>query len=155
MSIRQRRLDKGWSQSQLAEFCGLSLRTVQRIEKGHTPNLESMKALASVFETEVTELNQDKKLDESSLSELELEELAQVKRVRGFLLELLSFCLIVPLLCLANWLFAPDALWGPLAALGWGTWLAFQAYDAFEASDLLGGGWVKRQPEKRLGRKLK
>lgn len=155
MSIRQRRLDKGWSQSQLAEFCGLSLRTVQRIEKGQKPTLESLQALASVFETTIAELTLNNKVDEACLNQQELEALQQVRRMKGFFLELFSFFLIVPLICLSNWLFAPEAMWGGLTALGWGTWLAFKAYDVFEASDLLNGGWEKRQLEKRLGRKVK
>ena len=50
MTIKQRRLEKGWSQIQLAEFAGISLRTIQRIEKGHTPTIDTIKSLASVFE---------------------------------------------------------------------------------------------------------
>lgn len=155
MSIRQRRLDKGWSQSQLAEFCGLSLRTVQRIEKGQKPTMESLKALASVFETGISDLVPDNTVDESCLTEPELEELKQIKKMKAFFLELFTFFLVVPLLCLSNWMFAPDKVWAGLTALGWGTWLAFKAFDVFEASDLLGGRWEKRQLEKRLRRKVR
>jgi transcriptional regulator with XRE-family HTH domain len=35
---------------QLAAFTGLSVRTIQRIEQGQRPGLESLKALAAVFE---------------------------------------------------------------------------------------------------------
>ena len=38
---------------------------------------------------------------------------------------------------------------------GWGSWLAFKAYDVFEASGLLGGGGEKQQLETRLGRNVK
>ena len=35
-------------------------RTIQRIESGHSPSLESLKCLASVFEVDVSTLNQEK-----------------------------------------------------------------------------------------------
>ncbi len=51
MIIRKLRLQRGWSQEQLAELSGLSIRTIQRIERGQKPGLESLKSLAAVFET--------------------------------------------------------------------------------------------------------
>lgn len=44
------RNERCWSQDHLAATAGLSVRTIQRIEKGGSGSLESMKALASVFE---------------------------------------------------------------------------------------------------------
>jgi transcriptional regulator with XRE-family HTH domain len=49
MELKQRRLENGWSQQQLAEISGLSVRTVQRIENGDTPGLETIKALSASF----------------------------------------------------------------------------------------------------------
>jgi transcriptional regulator with XRE-family HTH domain len=49
MELKQRRLDNGWSQQQLAEISGLSVRTVQRIENGETPGLETINALSASF----------------------------------------------------------------------------------------------------------
>ena len=34
MIVRKLRLQRGWSQEQLAEMSGLSTRTIQRIERG-------------------------------------------------------------------------------------------------------------------------
>lgn len=48
--LKQLRHDRGWSQSTLASMAGLSLRTVQRAEKGEPTAVESCKALASVFD---------------------------------------------------------------------------------------------------------
>lgn len=56
MSIQKMRLKRGWSQQQLADVSGLSLRTVQRIESGGVPSLESLKSLGSVFETSIQDL---------------------------------------------------------------------------------------------------
>ena len=54
--IQKLRLQRGWSQQQLADFSGLSVRTVQRIESGQKATAESLKSLAAVFEVEFQEL---------------------------------------------------------------------------------------------------
>ena len=59
MSIRERRLDRGWSQEELARHSGLSARTIQRIEGGQSAGLESLKSLAAVFETSISTLKQE------------------------------------------------------------------------------------------------
>ena len=65
MIIRKLRLEKGWSQEQLAQISGVSTRTIQRIERGKTASLESLKCLAAVFETEVTNLREDLAMTDS------------------------------------------------------------------------------------------
>jgi len=50
------RQQRAWSQTQLAEVSGLSLRTIQRIEKNGKASLESVKALASVYSLQITDL---------------------------------------------------------------------------------------------------
>lgn len=47
MLVRKLRLQRGWSQEHLAELVGVSVRTIQRIERGYSPGLETSKALAS------------------------------------------------------------------------------------------------------------
>lgn len=54
--IKQLRMAKGWSQEQLSEASGLNLRTIQRLEKGGVAALESGRALAAVFEVELSTL---------------------------------------------------------------------------------------------------
>lgn len=56
MIVRKLRLQRGWSQEQLATLTGLSIRTIQRIERGQSPGLDSLTALAAVFEVSVSEL---------------------------------------------------------------------------------------------------
>lgn len=48
--LQAQRKKRAWSQSELAQLTGLSLRTVQRIEKRGSASLESVKALASLYE---------------------------------------------------------------------------------------------------------
>ena len=59
MNIQQRRLEKGWSQEELARHSGLSTRTIQRIESGQNAGLESLKCLAAVFETSISTLMEE------------------------------------------------------------------------------------------------
>lgn len=54
--IRKHRLDRMWSQEQLAQISSLSLRTIQRLEARGSASLESIKALAAVFELEAESL---------------------------------------------------------------------------------------------------
>jgi len=57
--IKNMRLSKGWSQEQLADFSGLSVRTVQRLERGHSTGLESLNCIAAVLEVEVSALRSE------------------------------------------------------------------------------------------------
>lgn len=54
--IKELRVKKGWSQEELAEFSGLSVRTVQRIEQGAQPSRQSLRALSSTFSIPESEL---------------------------------------------------------------------------------------------------
>jgi transcriptional regulator with XRE-family HTH domain len=55
-TLKDQRDSRAWSQTQLAEVSGLSLRTIQRIEKTGIASQESAKSLASVYECSITEL---------------------------------------------------------------------------------------------------
>lgn len=59
--IKSKRVERAWSQSELAQVSGLSLRTIQRIEKSGTASLESIKALAAVYEVNVMEIQHQPK----------------------------------------------------------------------------------------------
>jgi transcriptional regulator with XRE-family HTH domain len=54
--LRREREIRAWSQSHLAEVAGLSMRTVQRIENSGSASLESAKAIAAAFDTQVEAL---------------------------------------------------------------------------------------------------
>jgi transcriptional regulator with XRE-family HTH domain len=58
MLIQKLRLQRGWSQEQLAEVSGLSVRTIQRLERGQTASLESLKALGAAFEIDFSHLKE-------------------------------------------------------------------------------------------------
>ena len=50
--IRDLRLANGWTQEQFAELCGVSVRTIQRVEKTGVASMETTNALAAVFKEE-------------------------------------------------------------------------------------------------------
>lgn len=54
--VKQLREQKCWSQQQLADMAGLSLRTLQRIESKSVASPESVKCLAAVFEIDLESL---------------------------------------------------------------------------------------------------
>ena len=54
--IKKLRSERSWSQEHLALVSDISLRTVQRVENEGKCSMESKKALAAVFELDVTDL---------------------------------------------------------------------------------------------------
>lgn len=66
MDLKQRRLEKNWSQEQLADISGVSSRTIQRIENGAKPGLETLKALAAGLEVSVADLQEEGSADEAT-----------------------------------------------------------------------------------------
>ena len=54
--IRDLRINRGWTQEQLAEIAGISLRTVQRAESANSAAFETMKAIAAAFEKDFDQL---------------------------------------------------------------------------------------------------
>jgi len=54
--IKAEREKRAWSQEHLADVAGLGVRTVHRIENTGSASPESVKALASVFEIEISDL---------------------------------------------------------------------------------------------------
>ena len=54
--VRAGRERRAWSQEQLAEVTGLSLRTIQRVETSGAASFETAKAIAAVYESDVASL---------------------------------------------------------------------------------------------------
>ncbi|WDD99971.1 2TM domain-containing protein [Thalassomonas actiniarum] len=159
MIVRKLRLQRGWSQEQLAQLSGLSTRTVQRIERGQSAGLESMKSLAAVFEIELTQLQQEKPMDSQTQASTEVstQEQAAIEYVRGikdFYTHLSTYVLVVSALFVFNYWTNPSYIWAWWTALGWGIGIISHALAVFEVFNLFGADWEKKQIEKRLGRKL-
>lgn len=59
MSLREARRRRGWSQEQLADASGVSVRTVQRVEGGRPAGLATTVALAEALGVDPAELGAD------------------------------------------------------------------------------------------------
>ena len=173
MLVQKLRLQHGWSQQQLADLSGLSIRTIQRIENGQPASVETMKSLASVFEIDFTQLQPEPEMNSlsndtssqqasstpsSSKTNASPEEVLAMKHVtnlKEFYLRVICYVLVVGFLMIVNYMTSPGYWWVVWVALGWGLALALRAVKVFELVPFLGANWEKKQVEKRLGRPLK
>jgi len=155
MLVRKLRLQRGWSQELLAEFSGLSIRTIQRIEQGQKPGLESLKSLAAVFEIDISQLQMESNMgSETLITENEKTVIDQVRAIKGFYSHLITYLLVIAVLFIINLITDSSYIWAWWPALGWGIGIINHALNAFEVFNLFGAKWEKKQIEKRLGRKL-
>lgn len=162
MLVQKLRLQKGWSQQQLADLSGLSVRTIQRIEQGQSASAESLKSLAAVFEIDFSTLQEPNMSPSSSpshhatTSDASNEEALafhHVRKLKGFYAHALQYVLVVGALSIFNIWRQPQHLWFLWVAFGWGLGLLIHAARIFDWGPL-GPAWEKAQVEKRLGRKL-
>lgn len=157
MVIEKLRLQRGWSQEQLAQVSGLSVRTIQRLERGQAPSLESAKALAAVFETDVNRIREpamDKTEPADGVRPDEALAFNHVRRKRGFYVHLTQYVVVIAFLAVLNLLQSPGRLWFYWAALGWGVGVLAHAASVFNLIPFLDGTWERREVERYLGRKL-
>ena len=153
--IKKLRLQKGWSQAELAQFSGLSIRTIQRVEKGDKPGLETLKSLAAVFDLEAADFQQKVEFMENyEVSKDEEKAFKYVQGVKGFYGNLITYVLVIAMLFVINLITYSDYIWAIWPALGWGIGILTHGLKAFDVFSLFGPDWEKKQVEKRLGRKL-
>ena len=154
MLIRKLRLDRGWSQETLAEISGLSVRTIQRLERGGNASLDSLCALAAVFEVDVTILSAEASMSKATeISEQEREALEYVRDIKGFYSHLTVYLIAVPVFIIVGFFDNTDITWYIWPIMGWGIGLAAHGISVFEVFSLFGADWEKRQVEKRLRRR--
>lgn len=170
MIVRKLRLQRGWSQEQLAEMAGVSVRTVQRIERGQQPGLETAKSLAAVFEVHVQSLRHGEPVmtdatppnnpppaepesgdADPMLSTDETDAMQYVKGIKEFYTHAGMFALFAVVFLIFKRPEEPKIVWG---FLGWGVGVVLHGLVAFEIVNVFNAGWEKRLIEKRLGRKL-
>ncbi len=155
MQVQKLRLQRGWSQQQLAELSGLSVRTIQRIENGKTASIETLKSLASVFEIDFQQLQPEVNMHTVTPDE-KSEQLAfaHVRKIKGFYIHLLQYAVVIIFLCVINLITNPHFLWFLFPALGWGIGLLAHAAAIFGWFPFFGPAWETRQVDKRLVRPL-
>ena len=162
MLIQTLRLRRGWSQEQLATITGLSPRTIQRIERGQTPSLDSLQALASAFNVDVSDLTQPTETSmkhnaPDPLAEQRQEQLlaySKVRRLKGFYLHVIRYVVVIAGLALINLMTSPNNIWFIWPMLGWGLALVIHALAVFTRFTLFSTDWERRTAERYLGRKL-
>lgn len=91
MITQKFRLKRGWSQQQLADISGISLRTIQRLEAGAKPSLETLRSLAAVFEVSIEELEADTATAEQAIPPQEALAMKQAGHLREFYLHLVVY----------------------------------------------------------------
>jgi len=156
MIIRKLRLQRGWSQEQLAEMADVSIRTVQRAERGQPMGLETRKALAAVFEVELEALSGEEQGMENRTLDLAAEEAAAMEYVRdlkGFYSHLVLYVATMLGLTVFNLISSPHNFWVIWPMVGWGIGVLSHGASVIELN-LFSPQWERKQVEKRLGRKL-
>lgn len=142
--IKEMRLERHWSQDQLAEMSGLSIRTIQRIENGENAGLESLKSLAAVFETTISDSNKTEELEQLRKEE------EYIQNFKGFykLLAIAILSLVVPFIIALNdaehWIVF---LW---ILISWGVILGVYSLNVFE---FFGEEWKKKMINKQFKKK--
>ncbi len=141
--VKQLRLQRARSREQLAEMAGLSVRTIQRIENGERPGLETLSALAAVFEVTVAEIGGEARREdapgrEASL-DLRIEEAkARVHQESRFFRSLSVALVVCVLLAVLNRFTNPQYYWSGWVALIWGALLVVRGLRLF-----VFGEWIK------------
>ena len=147
--IRPLRLEKGWSQEQLATIAGLSTRTVQRIENGEQASLETLTAIAAALGVQVRDLNaQPQQIMEEEPDEQRLRR--QVAAEGKLLSMAVRFAVIGALLFAINWFTHPHYLWSLWAIGGMSLALVMRA-----VRTLLLRNVFSRWQDQRLAQKLR
>ncbi|MGL4094713.1 2TM domain-containing protein [Agrobacterium fabrum] len=159
MLVQKLRLQRGWSQEQLAIVSGLSVRTIQRIERGQSASLETLATLASVFEIDVSQLTVEKETDMQSIAvdSREAEEaiaFERVRKIKKFYLHVAQYVLVIAILVVINLVTSPHYFWAIWPALGWGVALVMNGMTTFDLVPFLNAAWERKKVEDYLGRKL-
>ncbi|CAI1566542.1 anaerobic benzoate catabolism transcriptional regulator [Serratia quinivorans] len=149
--IRQLRLDKGWSQEQLATIAGLSTRTVQRIENGEQASLETLTAIASAMGLQIGDLYQPAQQDNSdNNNQAEQAIRRQVEAETKLLSMAVRFACIGLMLFAINWFTHPQYLWSLWAIGGMSIALVMRATRTLLLRDAIG-----RWQQQRLAQKIR
>lgn len=149
MIVRKLRIQRGWSQDQFALFSGLSVRTIQRIERGKTAGLESLKSLAAVFEVNIQDLQQETVMEaKTKLSDKVIKIIEHVKDIKDFYSHLINYGIVVGAFFIVNLLTSPNYIWAWWIAFGWGIGVISHALSIFEITNFFGADWEKRQIKK-------
>lgn len=128
--IRKWRDERCWSQEQLAEIAGLSLRTVQRIEAGDGASRETAMALAAAFNVDASALL----LDTNGEAKKALRKQETQKNLEfslSFWIHLATYVFVSALLVTINLVSDPERFWALWPVVGWGIGVAAHGFAVF------------------------
>ncbi len=142
--LKKMRLERHWSQDQLAEMSGLSIRTIQRIENGENAGLESLKSLAAVFEINIADSDKKEEMEQIRKEE------AYVQNVKGFykLFAIAILSLVAPFFIAVN----DSSNWNVFLwiLLSWGVLIGIYSLNVF---DFFGEEWKRKMISNKFKKK--
>ena len=142
--IKKMRLERHWSQDQLAEMSGLSIRTIQRIENGENAGLESLKSLGAIFEINIADSDKKEEIEQIRKEE------EYVQNLKGFykLLAIAILSLVVPFILAVN----DSSFWNVFLwiLLSWGVLIGIYSINVF---DFFGKEWKRKMINKKFKKK--
>lgn len=147
--VKALRLARAWSQEQLAEMAALSVRTVQRIENGDQPALETLSALAAVFGVSVAELSGQSEAGEEALDQRITAAREKLNAESRFWRSLITAIVVCVLLFFLNRSTAPEPLWSLWVAAIWGGLLLVRGLRLFVLADPI-DRWRKQRLQRLL-----
>ncbi|WP_336194402.1 helix-turn-helix domain-containing protein [Providencia stuartii] len=129
--VKQLRLERAWSQEQLAQLSSLSTRTIQRIENNEVPSLETLSALASVFNVSVSELTSEPLPESIELDNRIAEAKKRVKNEANLLKNIIVAITVCTIMYILNDIYTPHRNWPILVITIWGGLLSVKAFKLF------------------------
>ena len=157
--IQALRKQRGWTQEQLAQCSGISVRTLQRLENGEPAAAETLQAVAAVLGIPVSELLAEQTTGSAEASpaqtataspppseEAMLQE--RVLREAKFLRKAMSVGAVLIFLFIINLITTPGVWWVIWPALGMGLFLALRAIRLFTDWMEFGPSWQQRRIER-------
>lgn len=143
--VKKLRLERAWSQEQLAQLSSLSIRTIQRVENNEVPSLETLSALASVFNVSVSDLVLEPLTESSELDNRINEARFQVKNEIRLLKAVIVAVIVCSIMYAVNYIYSPELNWPIWVITIWGGILFIKSLRLFILDKL----FLKWQ-EKRL-----
>ena len=117
--LKRWREERCWSQDHLAATSGLSLRTIQRLERGESVSRDSARALAAAYGVSADALIVDPEAQANALADQRRQHIMAQARL-AFLIHLLSYIGVMGLLLAIDLAGTPGRLWTTWPGIGWG-----------------------------------
>lgn len=74
----------------------------------------------------------------------------KARAIRGFYINLMLYCIVIPCLIFINLKYSPEFYWFYFSMLGWGFGLLFHAGEAFDWNPFFGKRWEEKKIKELL-----